>query len=75
MTDITPKRRKFVKLAQARTDYALYSIRKIGGLARRRIYDYTEEDITIIFKALRGAVDETERKFRSDSDLNARFKL
>ena len=75
MTEPSPKRKKFVKLAEGRTDYALFAIRKIGALARRRFYEYTEEDVRVIFKALREAVDETERKFRSDSELNARFTL
>jgi hypothetical protein len=75
MTEVSAKRRKFVKLAESRIDYALFSIRKIGGLARRRFYDYSPEDVNIIFKALREAVDETERKFRAESEVNARFKL
>jgi hypothetical protein len=75
MTEASPKRRKFVKLAESRTDYALYSIRKLGGLARRRFYEYSAEDVNIIFRALRETVDETERKFRADSDVNARFTL
>ncbi|WP_170363917.1 hypothetical protein [Ruegeria sp. HKCCA5014] len=73
---MTEKREKFVKLAEGRTRSALDAIRKIGNLSNRRAYDYDDQDVKKIIKALREATSELERKFNptsaSDSDT---FKL
>lgn len=70
------KREKFVKLAEGRTRTALDSIRKIGNLSNRRAYEYDDQDVKKIIKALREATGELERKFSpasaNDSDT---FKL
>ena len=62
MSDI--KREKFVRLAE-RTTEALNAIRKIGNLSNRRIYDYQDEDIKKICKALQDSISEVEGKFQS----------
>ncbi|WP_170790264.1 hypothetical protein [Ruegeria lacuscaerulensis] len=73
---MTEKREKFVKLAEGRTRSALDAIRKIGNLSNKRAYDYDDQDVKKIIKALREATSELERKFNptsaSDSDT---FKL
>lgn len=57
------KRKKFVKLAEGRVQAALMAIRKIGNLSNRRSYEFDDTDIKKIIKALREALNETERKF------------
>lgn len=70
------KREKFVKLAEGRTQLALDAIRKIGNLSNSRAYEYTDDDVKLIMKALRDAVSEIERKFNSSSsETFNRFKL
>ena len=73
MSDI--KREKFVRLAEKRTTEALNAIRKIGNLSNRRIYDYQDEDIKKICKALRDSISEVEGKFQSATDKSSHFKL
>jgi hypothetical protein len=63
MKDSTEKRMKFVKLAEGRTQAALSAIRKLGNLANRRQYQFDENDIRKIVRALKEAISETERKF------------
>jgi hypothetical protein len=70
-----PKRQKFIKLAEGRTQAALSAVRKIGNLSNRRAYSYSDADIKKIMKVLRDAISETERKFGSPSDQSDRFKL
>jgi hypothetical protein len=56
-------RSKFVKLASARVSKALKDIQLIGNLSNRSNYDYTDEDVTKIFKALSDEVSSCRRKF------------
>ena len=70
------KRKKFVKLAEGRTMAALMAIRKIGNLSNRRSYDFDDADIKKIIKALREALNETEKKFDPASGPGGKtFKL
>ncbi len=70
------KRKKFVKLAEGRTQSALDAIRKIGNLSNTRAYEYSETDIKKIIKVLKDATTEIERKFNSSSgDSFDKFKL
>ena len=47
-----PIDRKFVDLAQKRVSKALKDIQLIGNLSNRSNYDYAEEDVAKIIKAL-----------------------
>lgn len=56
-------REKFVKLAEARVNKALKAIQLIGNLSNRSNYDYTDADISKIFKALSDELTECKRRF------------
>lgn len=56
-------RYKFVRLASARVSKALKDIQLIGNLANRSNYDYTDEDVTKIFKALNEEVAACKKRF------------
>ena len=70
------KRERFVRLAEGRTQAALDAIRKLGNLANRRAYDYDDEDIKKVIKAIRDATNEIERRFGSSAGYrDSKFKL
>lgn len=70
------KRTKFVKLAEGRVQGALTAIRKIGNLSNKRSYDYDENDVKKIMKALKEAMNDVERKFDPTSGPKEKtFKL
>jgi predicted phosphohydrolase len=56
-------RAKFVKLASARVSKALKDIQLIGNLANRSNYDYTDEDVTKIFRALNEEISACKKRF------------
>lgn len=56
-------RAKFVKLASARVTKALKDIQLIANLANRSNYDYTDEDVTKIFKALNEEIAAAKKRF------------
>lgn len=72
--DNETKKQKFVRLAEARTQSAINEIRKIGNLSNRGAYEYSEDDVRKIVKALRDAVTNVERQF-SPKGPEAPFSL
>jgi hypothetical protein len=56
-------RQKFKTLANKRVSKALQTIQLIGNLSNRSNYDYTQEDVTKIVKALTDEVSACRKKF------------
>jgi hypothetical protein len=73
---MSDKHNKFRELAENRTNRALDSIRTIGNLSNRHLYEWEDAEVRKIVKALKDAVGEIESKFtapRSSREKN--FKL
>jgi hypothetical protein len=70
-------REKFVKLAQARVNKALKDIQLIGNLSNRSNYDYTDQDISKIFRALNDEIGACKKRFELSKKKNgaAKFSL
>lgn len=60
---IRDKRAKFVELANNRVNRALNDIRLIGNLSNRSAYEYSEEDVRKIVKALQREIDTMRGRF------------
>ncbi|MDE2102117.1 MAG: hypothetical protein KGL39_33030 [Patescibacteria group bacterium] len=56
-------RQKFVDLAQKRVSKAMKDIQLIGNLSNRSNYDYTEDDVAKIMKALTDELSACRKKF------------
>ncbi|MCF2138074.1 MAG: hypothetical protein K9W43_12660 [Candidatus Thorarchaeota archaeon] len=72
-TKTNPKRERFIRLAEQRTNKVLAALRILGNCANRSQYEYTEKDVSEIFKAIRKMVSETEALFKQTTAR--RFKL
>lgn len=57
------KRAKFVELANQRVNKAVDQLRLVGNLSNRAAYDFTEEDVRKMVKALQKALDVTKARF------------
>ena len=68
-------RGKFVKLAQSRVSKAIKDIQLIGNLSNRSNYDYTDEDITKIFRALNEEIGACKKRFELSKKKNAGIKF
>ena len=70
-------RKRFVRLAEARTNKVLRDISSLSNLSNRSNYSYTEEDIKKIFSAINSEVKKAQSKFDSNlkSGTNDEFKL
>ena len=56
-------RQKFVQLAESRVNKALKDVQLIGNLSNRSNYDYTDEDVERIFKALNQEIAACKKRF------------
>jgi hypothetical protein len=73
---MSEKREKFVRLAEGRTRTALDAIRKIGNLSNKRAYEFDDQDVKKIIRALKEATNDLERKFGSNQGADTdTFKL
>ena len=68
-------REKFVDLAEKRVTKALKAVQLIGNLSNSKVYGYTPEDISEIFKALNGAVQDAKSRFSEGKAGSGTFKL
>ncbi len=64
MEIISDKRRKFAELGTNRVNKAINDIRLIGNLSNKANYDYNDDDVRQIIKALREAINEAENRFK-----------
>lgn len=60
---MSEKHAKFRALAEGRTNRALDSLRRIGNLSNRHLYEWDDAEVRKIVKALKESVAEIERKF------------
>jgi len=70
-------RDKFVRLANKRVSTALKAIQLVGNLSNRSNYDYTDDDVSKIFRALQDALSESRKRFDASKKPNGGtlFKL
>jgi hypothetical protein len=55
---------RFKRVAQRRTENALNSLRVLGNCANKSTYQYSEEDIGKIFRAIEEQLRLTKSKFK-----------
>jgi hypothetical protein len=73
---MSEKRNKFVKLAEARVNRAIQDIRLIGNLSNKSAYEFDEEDVKKIFRALQKAAEAARQKFGSgEGSRDSEFSL
>lgn len=68
-------RERFITLAEARTNAILNKVKILGNCSNKNLYEYTDEEINKIFKAIQRSLDETRNKFLSHSIKKSKFKL
>ncbi|HEY8949457.1 MAG TPA: hypothetical protein VIM56_11280 [Rhizomicrobium sp.] len=69
------KRAKFVELANARVTRAIKDIRLIGNLSNKSAYEFTEDDVDRIVRALRKELEAIKARFGGGGASDAEFKL
>lgn len=70
------KRNNFKRLAEARTEKVLAMLDLIGNLSNKSFYEYTDEEVDKIFKAITESVENNKSKFKKNkNNKKRRFTL
>jgi len=70
------KRQKFVELAEARVTRAIAQIRLVGNLSNRSAYEFNDDDVKKIFRALQKEIDTAKSRFGGEgSNRDGEFRL
>jgi hypothetical protein len=68
------KRERFQRIAERRTQQVLEKLRILGNCSNRGIYEFTEDEVEKIFRAILRQADFTRAQFE-DRVKRAEFKL
>ena len=68
------KKEKFKRLAEARTNKIIDMLDLLGNCANKSNYEYTDDEVRVIFTAIENAVKVTKMKF-TDKQKKNKFKL
>ena len=69
------KRKKFVDIAEARTNKILDMIHLLGNCSNINNYEYTDADVNQIFSVLENELKECRKRFQPEKTANKKFKL
>lgn len=64
----------FRRIAPKRTDYVLHYLHLLGNCSNKSGYDYTDDDVAKIFKAIDEQLRVTKARFKSGKNKK-KFKL
>ena len=71
----TAKSDRFIRIAEQRTNKIITAIKILQQLSNKNNYEYTDDQRTRIFRAIRSAVNEADNAFRGVVKEKKRFKL
>lgn len=69
------KHQRFVRLAEARTNKIIATLRLLGNCSSPAVYEYSTTDVNKIFHAIKDATADAENRFRKKGSGNRRFTL
>lgn len=70
------KRAKFVELAENRVNRAIKDLQLIGNLSNRSAYEFSDDDVRRIFRALQKELDSAKSRFsRGDKSSTDGFRI
>lgn len=69
----TTNRERFVSLAENRTNAVLNNLRILSNCSNKTLYDFSQDEIEKIFKAIDDALIEAKSKFKDKK--TEKFKL
>ena len=76
MKNEEPKRDKFVRIAEARTNKIINMIQLLGNCSNQSLYEYSQKDVNKIFNAIQAELDEAKKRYsKQDSQKGSKFTL
>tara|TARA_B100001057_G_C22110910_1_gene666959 strand:- start:120 stop:350 length:231 start_codon:yes stop_codon:yes gene_type:complete len=71
---VETKRDKFVRLAELRTEKAVFAIENLIGLSNIRNFEYSQKDVDLVINALKKAVLSVSNSFVKSKEKK-QFKI
>lgn len=75
MATLEEKRNNFKRIAELRTNKIISGIVSLGNLSNRSYYEYTPEQIEIVFSAIQHELDIQKEKFEIKEKQKKKFRL
>ncbi len=70
------KHQRFVRLAEARTNKIIATLRLLGNCSSPAVYEYSKADVNKIFRAIEEATADAKRRYtKRDGGTDKLFKL
>lgn len=70
------KHDKFIRLAEARTNKIIDTLKLLGNCSNTSIYEYTQDEVEEVFKAIEQELREAKKKFtKIESEKASKFSL
>ncbi len=70
------KHDKFIRLAEARTNKIIDTLKLLGNCSNTSIYEYTQDEVEEVFKAIEQELHEAKKKFtKPEPEKISRFSL
>ncbi len=69
------KRERFVRIAEKRVNNILQNLDSLGNCSNTRNYEYTKNDVKIIFQEIDKKIRETKLKFDDTTSGKQKFRL
>ena len=69
------KHQRFVRLAEARTNKIITTLRLLGNCSSPAVYEYSQKDVSKIFGAIESATADAKRRFKKQGAGDKRFTL
>jgi len=74
-TTSTDKRQRFIRVVETRVNRILDELDKLGRCANRKNYEYTDEDVKLIFREMKRKMEEVRALFSTASENSRKFRL
>ena len=69
------KHQRFVRLAEARTNRIISTLRLLGNCSSPAAYEYSKQEVSKIFRAIEDAVSTSRRRFEQKECESKPFTL
>lgn len=69
------KQENFRRIAEMRTNKIIESIGSLGNLSNTSYYEYTTDQVSSIFEAIRAELDIQEERFKIKESRKRKFRL
>ncbi len=69
------KRERFIRIAERRVNNLLNNLDSLGKCANKKNYEYNDEDVRKIFKAIDNKINDIKELYKNTNKKKEKFKL